>query len=128
MAEGYIRHYAGERAEVCSAGILAHGVHPLAITVMQEDGVDISAQTSNRVEEYTGKHFDWVITVCDHAKEHCPWFPFRARFVHHNFTDPAKATGTPEEILQQFRRTRAEIRAFCEAFVREHVEGVRGFS
>jgi arsenate reductase len=88
---------------------------------MKEDGIDISQHTSNNVNEYTQIPFDLVITVCDNAKERCPYFPTSAEKFHHNFPDPAKATGTEEEIMQAFRSVREEIKTFCKEFVEQHV-------
>jgi arsenate reductase (thioredoxin) len=118
MAEGYLQHLAGRQARVYSAGIEAHGVNPLAVEAMQDDGIDISHQTSNLVSDYAGMDFDWVITVCDNAQERCPHFPSKAQRLHQNFPDPAKASGTEEEIAAAFRHTRQLIRAFCENFVK----------
>ena len=100
-----------------SAGVETHGVNPKAIQVMAEDGLDISSHTSNNVNEYTDVEFDWVITVCDNAKERCPWFPSNAQKVHYNFPDPAKATGTEEEVMDEFRRVRDMIKNFCREFI-----------
>lgn len=119
IAEGYLRYFAGDRAEVYSAGIEAHGVNPRAVQVMKEDGVDISRQRSNNVREYTGISFDFVITVCDNAKERCPIFPSTAKQLHQNFDDPAKATGTDTEVMNAFRKVRDEIKGFCRNFVAE---------
>lgn len=121
IAEAYLRHFAGSRAEVYSAGITTHGVNPGAIATLHEDGIDISGHTSNHVDEYRHLDFDYVITVCDNAQEHCPLFPGSARKFHHNFPDPAKATGTPEEIAAQFRAVRDQIKGFCRQFADEHV-------
>lgn len=121
MAEGYLRHFAGNKAEVFSAGIETHGVNPMAIAIMKEDGIDISAQTSNNINEYSDTDFDFVITVCDHAKENCPVFPSKAKQFHKNFPDPAGATGTEEEILQQFRSVRDEIKSYCLDFVKTNL-------
>ena len=85
IAEGYLTHFGGEKAEVFSAGIEAHGVNPRAVAIMKEDGIDISAQTSNKIEEYYNINFDYVITVCDNAKENCPFFPSKAELFHQNF-------------------------------------------
>ena len=82
IAHGYLQHFAGTRAEVYSAGVETHGVNPRAIAVMKEDGVDISHHTSNNVDEYRDIVFDHVITVCDNAKERCPWFPSNAQNFH----------------------------------------------
>ncbi|MCS7004218.1 MAG: arsenate reductase ArsC [Cytophagales bacterium] len=121
IAEGYLRHFAGDRAEIYSAGVEAHGVNPKAIAVMLEDGIDISKHTSNRVDEYQDINFDIVITVCDNAKERCPVFPSQAKKFHYNFPDPAKATGTEEEIFQEFRRVRQMIKEYCKKFVEENL-------
>lgn len=116
MAEGYLRYYAGSKAEIYSAGIEAHGVNPRAIEVMKEDGVDISYHTSNNVNDYAGMDFDYVITVCDNAKENCPYFSSKVKTIHHNFPDPAKALGTEAEIMNQFRKVRNQIKEFSKSF------------
>lgn len=122
IAEGYLRHYAGNKAAtIYSAGVETHGVNPKAIQIMAEDGIDISAHTSNNVDEYVNIPFDFVITVCDNAKERCPYFPTQAQRFHQNFPDPAKATGSDEEIMQSFRSTRDMIKAYSEQFVAEHL-------
>ena len=117
ITEGYLRYFAGENAEVYSAGIETHGVNPRAIATMKEDGIDISNHTSNHIDEYKNIDFDFVITVCDNAKERCPFFPTKAEKFHYNFPDPAKATGTEEEILAQFRQVRQMIKDYSEKFV-----------
>ena len=114
LAEGYLRFFHGETANIYSAGVETHGVNPRAIATMKEDGLDISAHTSNHVDEYLHIPFDLILTVCDHASERCPIFPSKAKRIHHNFTDPAQATGTQEEIMAEFRRVREEIKVFCE--------------
>lgn len=119
MAEGYLRFFVGEKASVYSAGVETHGVNPLAVKCMDEDGIDISAHTSNHADEYRDIPFDLVFTVCDNAKERCPYFPTNAVKIHHNFPDPAKATGTDEEIMQSFRETRNQIKEFCRKLVEE---------
>jgi arsenate reductase len=121
IAEGYLKHFAKDKAEVYSAGIETHGVNPKAIAIMNEDGIDISYNTSNNVNEYRNIDFDFVITVCDNAKERCPIFPSTAKQVHHNFPDPAKAIGTEEEIMQQFRNVREEIKKFSNEFVTDNL-------
>lgn len=123
MAEGYLRHFANGNAEVYSAGVETHGVNPKAIAIMQEDGIDISNHTSNNIDEYYDIDFDFVITVCDNAKERCPFFPTKAKKFHHNFSDPAKATGTDEEINEQFREVRQQIKEYCERFIAENLKG-----
>ena len=104
-----------------SAGVETHGVNPRAVQTMQEDGIDISQHTSNNIDEYRDIDFDFVITVCDNAKERCPFFPSRAQKFHHNFTDPAKATGSEEEIMAQFRNVRNEIKEYCRNFVQDNL-------
>lgn len=121
IAHGFMQHYAGDRATVYSAGVETHGVNQRAVAVMKEAGIDISHHTSNHVDEYADVPFDFVITVCDHAKERCPVFPSRAKQFHQNFKDPAKATGTEEEIMNEFRKVRDEIDAYCKAFVQEQL-------
>ncbi len=117
IAEGYLKHFAGSKAEIYSAGVETHGVNPRAIATMAEDGIDISKHTSNNIEEYRKIDFDFVITVCDNAKERCPFFPSNAIKFHYNFPDPAKAKGSEEEILEEFRIVRKMIKDYCEEFV-----------
>jgi arsenate reductase len=114
IAHGYLEHFAGHKANIYSAGVETHGVNPRAIATMKEDGLDISKHTSNNVDEYFAVAFDLVLTVCDNAKERCPYFPTKAKKIHHNFPDPAKAQGSEEEIMQQFRSVRDEIKAWCK--------------
>ena len=121
IAEGYLRHYVGDKANIYSAGIETHGVNPQAIETMKEDGIDISNHTSNNIDEYRDFDFDSVITVCDNAKERCPFFPTKAKMFHQNFSDPAKATGTDEEIDEQFRHIRKQIKEYCKRFVQENI-------
>ena len=121
IAEAYLRHFAGEKAEIYSAGVETHGVNPRAISTMKEDGIDISQHTSNNIDEYFNIDFDVVITVCDNAKERCPFFPTKAKKFHQNFPDPAKATGTEEEILAQFREVRQMIKSYSQEFVTNYL-------
>lgn len=121
IAEGYLKHYAAGKAEVYSAGVETHGVNPRAIAIMKEDGIDISKHTSNNIDEYRDMDFDFVITVCDNARERCPFFPSKAQKFHYNFPDPAKASGSEEEIMQQFREVRKLIKAYCGQFIKEYV-------
>lgn len=120
LAEGYLRYFAGDKAKVYSAGIETHGVNPKAIQVMAEDHIDISGHTSNHVNEYLSIAFDFVITVCDNANEACPFFPGKVERFHENFPDPAKGTGTPEEIMDEFRRVRDLIKIYSIDFVQTH--------
>jgi len=121
IAEGYLRHFAGGRAQIYSAGIETHGVNEKAIAVMKEDGLDISHHTSNHIEDYYDIDFDFVITVCDRAKESCPFFPTHAKQFHHNFPDPAQASGNEQEIQNEFRRVRDMIKEYCKSFTAENL-------
>lgn len=121
IAEGYLRHFAGNKALIYSAGIETHGVNPRAIETMKQDGIDISAHTSNHIEEYMAIDFDFLITVCDNAKESCPFFPTQAIKFHYNFPDPAKATGTEAEIQAQFAQVRDMIKEYCQNFVHKNL-------
>ncbi len=121
IAEGYLRHFARDRAEIYSAGIETHGLNPKAVATMEEDGIDISGHTSNHIDEYRALDFDFVITVCDHAKESCPYFPTKSEVVHYNFPDPAKAVGTGDEIRLAFKNVREEIKKYCENFIKENL-------
>lgn len=120
MAEGLINHFLGETWEAQSAGTRPAGyVHPLAVQVMQELGVDISQQRSKSVDEVRHQTFDLVVTVCDDAAENCPVWLGRERVVHIGFPDPAKATGTEEERLAAFRHVRDAIRQRLLTFLQE---------
>jgi arsenate reductase len=121
VAEGYLRKFGGDKAKVYSAGIEAHGVNARAVETMKEDGIDISNHTSNSIDEYRNINFDFVITVCDNAKERCPYFPTKAKKFHQNFPDPAKATGTEEEIEEQFRQVREQIKGYSKKFVTDNL-------
>jgi arsenate reductase (thioredoxin) len=122
IADGYLKHFAGNKAAIYSAGVETHGVNPKAIATMAEDGIDISGNTSNNVLEYEGVDFDFVITVCDNARERCPYFPTKAQKFHYNFPDPAKFVGTEEETKAEFARVRDMIKEYCQKFVTNHVE------
>jgi arsenate reductase len=122
IAHGYLQHFAGDRAAIYSAGVEVHGVNPKAIATMLADGIDISNHTSNQVDEYAEIPFDFVITVCDNAKERCPYFPTQAKKFHHNFPDPAKAVGTPEEIGNEFQSVREQIKEYCLKFSNQYLQ------
>ena len=109
MAEGYLRHVAGDHFEPLSAGIEPKGLNPLAVEAMREIGIDISQQQSKDVVSLLGLHVPFVVTVCDNAKERCPIFPGTWEFLHWSFDDPAAAVGTHEERLAVFRGVRDEI-------------------
>jgi arsenate reductase (thioredoxin) len=111
MAEGLLRHLAGDRFEVMSAGTESTSVRPEAIRAMSELGVDISEQTSKTLERYLGQPFDYVVTVCDDANEACPVFPGAEHRLHWSVQDPSRAEGSEEERLEVFRKVREEIQA-----------------
>lgn len=125
MAEGYLRHVAGDRYEPLSAGIAPQGLNPLAVEAMREIGIDISGQTSKDVASLLGQHIPYVVTVCDHAKERCPIFPGTWKCLHWSLEDPAAAAGTHEERLALFRRVRDQITHHIEQFVTGDVTGQR---
>jgi len=121
IAHGFLASMTVGKAHVYSAGVETHGVNPKAIATMKEIGIDISHHSSNNITEYFGVDFDYVITVCDNAKERCPYFTTKAVKLHYNFPDPAKAIGTEDEINEQFRSLRAMIKTYCEKFVEEYI-------
>jgi arsenate reductase (thioredoxin) len=116
MAEGLLRHDAGDRFEVFSAGVAPSKVRPEAIAVMREIGIDISGYRSKHVDEFVGQEFNYVLTVCDNARETCPAFPGATRMIHHSFVDPAEHKGTEQERLALFRKVRDEIRDYLRTF------------
>ena len=118
MAEGLLRHDAGERFDVASAGTKPSYVRTEAIKALAELGIDISAHRSKSVEEFAGQAFDYVITVCDNARESCPVFFGPAKRLHHSFDDPAAVNGSEEEKLSVFRRVRDELRDYLADFIR----------
>jgi arsenate reductase len=120
IAHGFLASMTAGKANVYSAGVETHGVNPKAIATMQEIGIDISGHTSNNITEYLSINFDYVITVCDNAKERCPYFPTKAVKLHYNFPDPAKAIGTDDEMNKQFRSVRTMIKTYCEQFVNDN--------
>jgi arsenate reductase (thioredoxin) len=121
IAHGYLNYFGNNALEVYSAGIETHGVNPRAIAVMKEDGVDISAHTSNNISEYSDVEFDYVLTVCDNARERCPYFPARIKTLHYDFPDPAKAKGSEEHIMNEFRKVRDQIRQYISDFITEYI-------
>lgn len=118
MAHGWLTHLGGERVAVASAGTEPKGVHPLAVKVMAEVGIDISAHTSDPVDRYVAQDFDLVITVCDSAREQCPVFPGAKRTLHRAFEDPDYPELDEAALTDVFRRIRDEIGAFCRAVLR----------
>lgn len=123
MAHGYLKHFTKpEKATIYSAGIETHGLNPDAVAIMKEDGIDISHHTSNHVDEYNTVNFDFIITVCDHANEHCPFIPSKnAIRLHQNFSDPSKIDGSNEEKYKAFLSTREEIKNYCKHFVESYL-------
>lgn len=119
MAEGLLREIGGNLLEVESAGVIASFVRPQAIEAMKEIGIDISGHRSKSVEEFTGQNFDYVITVCDNAKESCPVFPGEVKRIHWSFDDPAEAAGSKAEKLAVFERVRDEINEKLKRFFNE---------
>ena len=117
MAEGYLRHFGGDRVNIYSAGIETHGLNKMAVKIMHEDAIDISGHTSNHIDEYQKIDFDFILTVCDHAKENCPYFPSDAQRFHHNFSDPSKLKCNAEDIHQAFKNTRNEIKDYAKSFI-----------
>ncbi len=118
MAEGLLRHMAGDRYEVFSAGTKPVGLNPNAVKAMSEIGIDISQHRSKSVDEFAGQQFDYVITVCDNAKESCPFFPGGGQRIHHSFEDPAATP--PGEQLERFRVVRDQIASWLSDFVRNN--------
>ena len=117
MAHGYLKQMTSGKANIYSAGIETHGLNPDAISIMKEDGIDISDHTSNHVDDYAHIDFDYIITVCDHANENCPFIPSKnAVRLHQNFFDPSKVIGTDAEKHKAFEKARDEIKTYCRDF------------
>lgn len=122
MAHGYLKHFARGKANIYSAGIETHGLNPGAVAIMAEDNIDISHHTSNHVDEYQGIDWDYIITVCDHARENCPFIPsLNAQRLHHNFFDPSKVEGTEKEKHAAFEKARNEIKEYCRRFIENNL-------
>ncbi len=115
MAEALLRHLRGDRYEVFSAGTEPATVNPYAIRVIEELGISMDGHYSKGVDQFLGREIDYVVTVCDHAREVCPYFPGAKEYIHHSFEDPSAAQGTEEEILNKFREIRDQIREWIEA-------------
>ncbi len=122
MAEGWLRHFGGDDFEIFSAGVMANGVHPLAIKHMADAGVDITSQISQTVDEFLDQEFDIVVTVCDYARQSCPVFPGAPRTIHHPFEDPQMPYDSNEPDDDVFLRVRDQIRQWSQTFVQEHRE------
>ena len=124
MAHGYLNHFAEYQLNVYSAGIETHGLNPGALAIMKEDNISIDHHTSNHVDEYADIDFDYIVTVCDHANENCPYIPSKnALRLHHNFFDPSKVEGTDEEKHAAFLKARNEIKGYFKDFVAENLVG-----
>jgi arsenate reductase len=121
MAEGFLRHFAGDRFEVCSAGTVPKGLSPITVEVMREVGIDVSAHRSKSVEEFVSEDFDYVITVCDVARAACPRFDRSKRHLHWSVTDPAELEGAGVVSIEAFRAARDELRVRVEEFVQREV-------
>ncbi len=121
IAHGYLEAMTdGRSVKIYSAGVETHGVNPKAIATMAADGIDISKNTSNNVDEYFDIPFDYVITVCDNALERCPYFPTNAVKLHYNFPDPAKFVGNEADTIAEFARVRDLIKGYCKDFVEKY--------
>lgn len=121
MAHGYLEHFSKNRAKIYSAGVEKHGLNQKAVQIMQKDGIDISSHTSNLIEEYQNESFDYIITVCDSAKESCPIFPKKSTVFHQDFSDPSKLQGTESVIETEFEKTRTEIKTYMRSFINAYV-------
>ncbi|ALA60234.1 arsenate reductase ArsC [Nitrospira moscoviensis] len=117
MAEGLLRHLAGDRYDVFSAGTHPVGLNPGAVEAMQDIGIDISKHRSKHMNEFTDRAFEYVITVCDRAKDSCPRWPHAATLIHWSFEDPAAVTGTADERRHAFRTVRDQIKQQIELFI-----------
>lgn len=124
MAEGFLRSLAGDRFEAISVGLEPSVVNPKAIKVMKEIGIDISHHTSKDVNQFIGQNFDYIITVCDNASEHCPYFSGKAERIHWSFEDPAKAIGNEKEVLSLFRKVRDQIKSKLDDFIAKNMLSV----
>lgn len=119
MAEGFLKSLVGDKFEVYSAGIEPKEVHPLAVQVMAETGIDISKQKSKHVKDFLSQHFGYIITVCDEANEKCPTFPDISVRLHWSFEDPAKLEGSEEQKLLTFRKVRDQIKKYILEWLKE---------
>ena len=121
MAEGWLRHFAGDMVQVYSAGTHPEGVNLLAIHAMKNAGVDISYHTSNKIDDYMDINFDFVITVCNNAKKRCPYFPNTATKLHQSFHDPANASGTDSGQLKVYMEVRDQLKEYFKIFTEENL-------
>ncbi|WBL25927.1 arsenate reductase ArsC [Zunongwangia sp. HGR-M22] len=122
IAHAYLKYFSFKKANIYSAGIEKHGINPKAIAIMQEDGIDIREHSCNLIDEYINIDFDFIITVCDHAKEFSPdIFSKKAVRMHKNFKDPSKVKGDNQKIYDAFEATRNQIKDYCRSFVKENL-------
>lgn len=121
IAEGYLRDFAADRADVFSEGTEAHELNPHTVETMAGDGIDRSVHTSETTGKYRDRTSDFVITVCGNAREQCPWFQAKVKLIHRNFHDPSRAGGSEEEINGKFRRVRQQLKEFCRQFVPDNL-------
>jgi arsenate reductase len=122
MAHGFLNALASEYANIYSAGIETHGLNLGAVSIMKEAGIDISFHTSNHIDEYQDIQWDFILTVCDHAKENCPYLPApNAKRYHHNFFDPSKVEGNSEEKHAAFLKTREQIKEYITTFINRNL-------
>lgn len=124
MAEGLLKHLCGDKFDIESAGIRPIGVSPEAVEALAEVGIDISSNTSKSADSFAGREFDYVLTVCDNAREQCPYFPARTQLVHHAFEDPWLASGGYEERLAAFRRVRSQLEQYLREDFAKNVLGL----
>jgi|TARA_B100001105_G_C22264334_1_gene388183 arsenate reductase len=123
IAHGYLNFYCKGKANIYSAGIEVHGVNPIAVEAMMDDGIDISMNSSNNVDEYVSINFDYIITVCDHANENCPFIPsMKAIRIHQNFIDPSKFDLSEEESKNKFILVMNQIKEFCLNFANDNFQ------
>lgn len=115
IAEGMMRHLYNSRYDVFSAGTKPAGLNPYVVRAMEEQGIDMSAHSSKSVNELNETSFDYIVTVCDNAREACPYIPGGSKYLHHSFEDPSKLKGTDEEIMSGVRRIRDEIKEWLES-------------
>ena len=120
MAEGWLRYFTKEKVNVYSAGTHPEGVNPFAIQAMKAVGIDISHHTSNKIDDYMDINFDFVITVCDNARERCPYFPNTATKLHHSFADPVNATGTDSDQLKVYIEVRDQLKDYFKQFSKQN--------
>ena len=125
IAQGFFEKYAKDKLKVYSAGIEALGISPMAIQFMSDVDIDISNFTSNHINEYKDIKFDFIITLCDHARENCPWLPSDAKRFHRNFTDPSKIDGVNDKVIAAFEETRDAIEMYAREMVEIFVNGER---